>query len=705
MALNYDYDEDSQTWPFFLLTIALVILIPCTLKHFYNIFFCPSFEQENAEHQQAPKDKNITVTAQLKNKYTNVNIKQFRTKYYKKFFKRSILSRKTLIITVAWILISILIQNKINGNSSLRENALNSLFDPYELLGLGTATDATEKDIRSAYRKLSVKFHPDKLPQNLSDEERDKLQEKFVLITKAYKALTDELTRENYLKYGHPDGPQTTSHGIALPKFLVGSSIAAYCVIAFYIVVLGAILPIVVNRWWSKTKSVTKKGIQVETSNYFISILFNYKPTEIVTVETVLQWLSNAYEYKMWYPHLTNEDFYRYLKNHVNRVNEDDNEIKYRIVSKTHSLLLSLLEISCAFRYADISLTILETSKCIIQATMPSKHAQLLQLPNVSINSLKKANNQDTKTLGKLFTLTENDAMEKLGISNIEDLHDTLTVASKIPQLILLRSKFVVSGEPVVTPGAISHIDLKILIRSPKQKFIQADKFPEDFVNRNDELYDDFESQRDPFTSAVKNQPLTPYIYAPHFPVEKRATWYALVISQKDNKIIQTPSMVSHLSFANLSDKNIKLYQKTIDNDPKIHDFNPEDWVVGTIKVPFSQPAPQEKGMYFYRIVVSSCDYFGCDLDATIVLEVKDAPVEELKTSDDDELEDSDEDEESNAADEENEDEDYSSSEFTDIDTDTEEEEEEEEEEKKNNDEKEEKNKKEEEKKDKETKA
>ena len=39
-------------------------------------------------------------------------------------------------------------------------------------------------------------------------------------ITKAYEALTDETARENYAKYGHPDGQQSMSVGIALPAFL-----------------------------------------------------------------------------------------------------------------------------------------------------------------------------------------------------------------------------------------------------------------------------------------------------------------------------------------------------------------------------------------------------------------------------------------------------------------------------------------------------
>ena len=39
----------------------------------------------------------------------------------------------------------------------------------------------------------------------------------------AYKTLTDEAARTNYEKYGHPDGPQSYSVGVALPSWVFGS--------------------------------------------------------------------------------------------------------------------------------------------------------------------------------------------------------------------------------------------------------------------------------------------------------------------------------------------------------------------------------------------------------------------------------------------------------------------------------------------------
>jgi molecular chaperone DnaJ len=67
--------------------------------------------------------------------------------------------------------------------------------DYYEVLAV--ERNASEEDIRKAYRKLAVKFHPDKNPGDKAAEE------KFKEIGEAYEALSDPQKRAAYDQYGH----------------------------------------------------------------------------------------------------------------------------------------------------------------------------------------------------------------------------------------------------------------------------------------------------------------------------------------------------------------------------------------------------------------------------------------------------------------------------------------------------------------------
>lgn len=302
----------------------------------------PNFFGANAEDGNSGKSKefNEEVFKNLNEEYTSDEIKQFRRKFDKNSNKKSkIWSRRKIIIIVGWILVAILLQ-RINSNDAIKD-AATKLFDPYEILGISTS--ASDRDIKSAYRKLSVKFHPDKLAKGLTPDEKSVMEETYVQITKAYESLTDELVRQNYLKYGHPDGPQSTSHGIALPRFLVDGSASPLLVVC-YVALLGLILPYFVSRWWARTQSYTKKGIHNVTASNFVSNLVNYKPSEIVTTDLILHWLSFAHEFKQFFPDLQPTDFEKLLQDHINRRDSGKlNNAKFRIVAKCHSLLHGLL--------------------------------------------------------------------------------------------------------------------------------------------------------------------------------------------------------------------------------------------------------------------------------------------------------------------------------------------------------------------------
>ena len=109
-------------------------------------------------------------------------------------------------------------------------------------------------------------YHPDKV---VLDEAKNQTMEEatalYVEISKAYKALTDEEIRNNYLQYGHPDGKQSFSIGIALPKMIIEEGAGKY-VLLLYGILLGVLLPYIVGRWWYGTQKVTKEKVYVSSA-------------------------------------------------------------------------------------------------------------------------------------------------------------------------------------------------------------------------------------------------------------------------------------------------------------------------------------------------------------------------------------------------------------------------------------------------------
>ena len=71
--------------------------------------------------------------------------------------------------------------------------------DYYAILGI--EKDATNEHIRQAYRKLALKWHPDKNPENKVEAEN-----KFKLISEAYSVLSDDDKKRNYDQFGTVDG-------------------------------------------------------------------------------------------------------------------------------------------------------------------------------------------------------------------------------------------------------------------------------------------------------------------------------------------------------------------------------------------------------------------------------------------------------------------------------------------------------------------
>jgi len=150
-----------------------------------------------------------------------------------------------------------------------KEGAILKSFDPYDILEV--PTNATIPEIKSAYRKLAVKYHPDK---NQGDPEA---ASKFDLIVKAYEALTDDKAKRNYELYGNPDGPGPLEIGIALPEFLIKKENQITVLVVFFLFLL-VIIPGIGLYWFSSVSKYNKNGIHEGNLKRYAPLLSENTP-------------------------------------------------------------------------------------------------------------------------------------------------------------------------------------------------------------------------------------------------------------------------------------------------------------------------------------------------------------------------------------------------------------------------------------------
>nr|GMD80909.1 DnaJ protein ERDJ2A-like [Ipomoea batatas] len=204
-------EENSALFPIFILTIMALPLVPYTIVKLIRAF----------------TKKSTSINCQCAVCFQS-------GKYRKSIFKRisNFSTYSNLTVVLLWIVMGVLVYYIKNISSEIE------IFEPFSILGLESG--ASDSEIKKAYRRLSIQYHPDKNP----DPEAHTY---FVdYISKAYQALTDPISRENFEKYGHPDGRQGLQMGIALPQFLLNIDGASGGILLLGIVGVCIILPLTI---------------------------------------------------------------------------------------------------------------------------------------------------------------------------------------------------------------------------------------------------------------------------------------------------------------------------------------------------------------------------------------------------------------------------------------------------------------------------
>ncbi|KAF7684583.1 Protein translocation protein SEC63 [Astathelohania contejeani] len=155
------------------------------------------------------------------------------------------------IVSILWLLVAILIKNIL----TLKTVSI-SQWSPFSALEI--SEDATEKEIKSSFRRLSRKYNPDQADQSKKKE----YEEKTIEIGSAYNILKDKNKKEEWLL--GQSGPR--EEVVAIPEWVISRG---YMVLAIYAIILGILFPYWALRKWKRNSERNLLGVYYETMEKF----------------------------------------------------------------------------------------------------------------------------------------------------------------------------------------------------------------------------------------------------------------------------------------------------------------------------------------------------------------------------------------------------------------------------------------------------
>lgn len=472
------------------------------------------------------------------------------------------------------------------------------------------------------------------------------LNDRWVEMSKAYSALLDEEVRNNWMQYGHPDGKQSLSIGIALPKLMVSEGNGKY-VLLFYALILGVGLPYVVGKWWYGTQALTKDGVIIASAG---RIFKEYK--EDMTAGRVAAATS------------TGEEFQQLLKGSradvglskiekslatanarpsdrdLSQLKEIEDPVrrkalallwaylarlplgdttleseKYAVAPIAFLLNDSFTSIALAFGVVTPLLASYHVSQHIIQALLPEA-SPLLQLPYFTPELVEAIEGTDVTShmsVHKFMSLPQS-ARRRLAAGLSDSQYATaIQVAQQMPNLVVSKAFFKVIGDKVITPSALVQLVIKGRIIPPGTRDVPA-------VNERDlEDIDPDEGdlnailgrkpakskQGDPADVDSKDKSVQPPLaHAPFFGRDHSPRWRVLLTDARAGRIAVPPFTFTE-------------FDKPIFDAENRPTFNMQ-----TFKCQFQ--APPQVGQLAFKMHLICDSYVGLDSSVDVVLDVQD---------------------------------------------------------------------------------
>ncbi|KAL8630885.1 hypothetical protein Q9189_003387 [Teloschistes chrysophthalmus] len=641
MSTDYTYDEQGQFFPYFILTITALVTVPLTFS-----LLKPTKELENTapriESDFKPPDVHLIQGQKRKQWRRERRLKRF------------------IAVVAGWVTIALMMYL-----IAVTKTSAPRIWDPYDILEISRSS--TEKQINKRYRDLSRVYHPDKArPDEAKNQTVDSINEYWVELSKAYKALTDEEIRNNYIQYGHPDGKQSFSIGIALPKLIVAEGNGKY-VLLVYGLLLGVLLPYVVGKWWYGTQKMTKDGVLLASAG---NLFREYH--EDITDGGVVNALTCGEEYKdalagskaddglgkvekrvgesqnfgpgarglapLDQQTLENSDGMRrkvlaLLWAYLGRVSLDDSTLddeKYEIAPIALALNESFIAISLAHANVAQILSAYHISQNLIQG-IPPDASPLVQLPYITpsiAREIEGSNAQDHFTIQEFMSFPEYKrrklATERPNVLSPSQYNTAVAVARQLPLLHIEKVFFKVVGEKFVTTSSLVQMVVKARVIPPGSaniapvneldlEDVDPDEGDVDALlgrkTKKAKVLDNTNDGRDASSPSTtkEDKPLQPPLaYAPYFPRDHSPRWHVFLADSKQGKMAVPPFTFT-------------TFNKPLFNDA---DGRPT-FNMQTFKCQFQ--APPQAGKYPFTMHMICDSYVGMDGKTDVVLEVEES--------------------------------------------------------------------------------
>ncbi|RDL40445.1 Chaperone J-domain-containing protein [Venustampulla echinocandica] len=624
---DYSYDEQGQFFPVFILTIVGIVTVPLT----YSVL--------------KPSTDAGATAPRIKTDYRpkHVDLIDIQRKAQRRKDRRL---KRIIAVVVGWAVMALMVYLIV-----VTARLVPKIWNPYDILGISDS--ASEREIKSHYKRLSLRFHPDKIrPDPAKNQTLESLNDYFVELTKAYKALTDEEIRNNYIQFGHPDGKQSFSIGIALPKFIITEGNGKY-VILVYAALLGVLLPYLVGSWWYGTQKMSKEKVLIESAN---NLFQEYE--EDITEGGIIAALSTGVEFQKILKGEKAESGLGKLESRIlaegdatpfaaglsakdrttldeleggvrrkalallwaylGRVELDDaalDQAKLEVAPIAQALNSSFNAIALAFGTTAPILSSFLVGQSLLQA-MPPGASPLLQLPHFT-PAIAKAVEGDSRThltLQQYMQLPET-YRRRLTIGNgllTESQYTTaIKVAKQLPRLQVEKAFFKVTGEKFIIPSSLVSLVIKGRFIPPGSENVpQVNELDLEDVDPEEGDLDAILGRKKKTgkgeAAPAEDKPVQPPLaYAPYFTRDYSPRWHVFLTDSKQGKIAVPPFTFT-------------TFDKPIYGADGKPTFNMQ-----TLKAQFQ--APPQAGHYTFVMHLVCDSYVGFDTKMEVTLVVDEA--------------------------------------------------------------------------------